>query len=337
MVTRTAGRVTLHQGVRRLDPLRDLGQVTSIIEEGFGRDLTKAGQRALREMRFLSRLGPVLWWLVAASPEFRDYHSGFVWVEEGRVVGTLHVTRPGPYSRRWLISNVAVRVNFRGRGIARSLMEKALSWARERGGEAVFLRVRRDNIVAWSLYESLGFQPLYDSVSLRLAQVPPVQKRAVDDVVLVPYQPRQWRAVRELARAAASSTFHWLEPVRDDEFRLSLGQRLSEWWARLTTGREFCRLVAQRDARVVAALAVEIAIQRDNHSLLLHIHPDHRGTLEEMLVTEALCRLWTHRDRATVVRLPVGYDEIVTVLKRYGFVEQQALTLMRRSLTESNQ
>jgi len=35
--------------------------------------------------------------------------------------------------------------------------------------------------------------------------------------------------------------------------------------------------------------------------------------------------------------LPVGYDEIVTVLKRYGFVQQQTLTLMRRSLTESNQ
>ena len=337
MVTRTAGRVTLHRGVRRLDPLRDLGQVTSIIEEGFGQDLTEAGQRALREMRFLSRLGPVLWWLVAASPEFRDYHSGFVWVEEGRVVGTLHVTRPGPYSRRWLISNVAVRVNFRGRGIARSLMERALSWAREQGGEAVFLRVRRDNIVAWSLYESLGFQPLYDSVSLRLAQVPPVQKRAVDDVVLVPYQPRQWRTVRELVRAAVSSTFHWLEPVRDDEFRLSLGRRLSEWWASLTTGREFFRLVAQRDTQVVAALAVEIATQRGNHALLLHVHPDHRGALEEMLVAEALCRLWPHGDHATVVRLPVGYDEIVAVLKRYGFVEQQVLTLMRRSLTESNQ
>jgi GNAT superfamily N-acetyltransferase len=319
-----------------LNPFRDLGQVTDIIEEGFGDDLTGPGRRALREMQFLSRMGPVLWLLVAMSPEFREYHSGFVWVEEGQVVGTLHITRPGPYSRRWLISNVAVRVYYRGRGIGRSLMEKALAWAQEQGGEAVFLRVRRDNTAAWSLYESLGFQPLHDSVSLRLGRVPQVRKTATSEAGLAYYQPRQWQAVQGLARLALPSDLRWLEPVRDDDLRLSLDRRLAEWWTMLTTGRKICRLVAHRDERIVAAMVVKIAGQRGNHSLLLHVHPSHRGEVEEMLVTEALSRLWPYRDRAVIASLPVGYAEILDVLKRYGFVERKTLTLMQRSLNTSN-
>jgi ribosomal protein S18 acetylase RimI-like enzyme len=332
MATRTVRPRAAGRGVRRLNLLRDLGQVASVIEEGFGPDLTEPGRRALREMRLLSRLGPLLWWLASMSPDFREFHSGFVWAEEGRIVGTLHITRPGPYTRRWFISNVAVRALYQGRGIGRALTEAALAWAREQGGEAAFLRVRRENAVAWSLYDSLGFQPVYDSVDLELAQVPPVEKVAADEISLSPYHARQWRQVRELARAGIPARFRWLEPLHVADFRLSLDRRLADWWDSLTSGRKTQRLVAQHGKRIAAAMAVTIADRRGNHSLTLHIHPDYRGKVEEMLVTETLGRLWPHRERATLVALPVSYPDIVAVLKRYGFVTHRTLTLMRRSL-----
>jgi len=332
MAARTARQMAASRGLRRLNPLRDLGQVASVIEEGFGPDLTEPGRRALREMQLLSRLGPLLWWLASMSPDFREFHSGFVWVEEGRIVGTLHITRPGPYTRRWFISNVAVRVSYRGRGIGRALTEAALAWARKQGGETVFLRVRRENAVAWSLYDSLGFQPVYDSVDLWLARVPPLDKVTADEMSLSPYHPRQWRQVRELARAGILARFRWLEPLHVADFRPGLDRRLADWWDGLTSGRKIQRLVAQHGRRIAAAMAVTIAGRRGNHSLTLHIHPDYREKVEEMLVTEALCRLWPHRGRATLVTLPVSYPDIVAVLKRYGFVTRRTLTLMRRSL-----
>ncbi len=334
MATRMARQAAAHRGVRRLNPLRDLGQVASVIGEGFGPDLTEEGRRALREMRLLSRLGPLLWWLIVTSPDFREHHSGFVWVEDGQVVGTLHITRPASYARRWLISNVAVRASYRGRGIARSLMEAALAWAREQGGEAVFLRVRRNNTAAWSLYQGLGFQPLNDTVDLRLARVPSVQKVkiAATETSLAPYDPRQWRQVRELAQAAIPPNLRWLETVRIADFHLALERRLAEWWAGLTTGHRTWRLIAQCKERIIAAMAVRIAGRRGNHSLILHVHPDHRGEVEEVLVAEALSRLWSYRDRATFVTLPICYAQVLNVLKRYGFVEQKTLTLMQRPL-----
>jgi GNAT superfamily N-acetyltransferase len=337
MAAHTARRTVVHRGVRRLNPLRDLGQVASVIQEGFGHDLTAAGQQVLREMRLMSHLKPLLWWLMIASPDFREYHSGFVWVEEGQVVGSLHITRPRLYARQWLISNVAVRSSYRRQGIARTLMEAALDWAQEQGGEAVFLRVRRDNAAAWSLYESLGFEPLYDTVDLRLTQVPVVEKVTAAEISLAPYQSHHWRQVRELARESIPPDLHWLESARAAAFRPSLERRLAEWWASLTTGSQVHRLIAQRNDRVVAAMAVRVGGHRGNHSLTLHVAPDQRGQIEEMLITEALSRLGLHRDQTTFITLPVGYDEILSVLKQYGFWEQRRLVLMRRSLGQANQ
>jgi hypothetical protein len=212
------------------------------------------------------------------------------------------------------------------------LTQAALAWAREEGGEVAFLRVRRDNAAAWSLYHSLGFEPLYDSMDLKLPKVPPVEKVSAGEISLSPYHPRQRHQVRELARGTIPVKYRWLESLRIADFRLSLDRRLVEWWASLMTGCETYRLVAQRGKQTVAAMVVKVAGCRGNHSLIFHIHPNFRGEIEGMLVTEALSLLWPHRGQATVVTLPISYAEIVTLLKRYGFVEQRTLTLMRRSL-----
>lgn len=45
----------------------------------------------------------------------------------------------------------------RGNGLARPLVSAAVDWARDRRARTVTLRVARDNTVARSVYESLGF------------------------------------------------------------------------------------------------------------------------------------------------------------------------------------
>ncbi len=56
------------------------------------------------------------------------------------------------------ISNVAVMPEFRGRGIARRLLETAIAKAREQGVKDFTLEVRASNHAAIHLYESLGFR-----------------------------------------------------------------------------------------------------------------------------------------------------------------------------------
>lgn len=73
---------------------------------------------------------------------------------DGRIVGyVLFWLLPGAID----IHNIAVHVDFRRRGIARLLLGRVLNQARDESHIRVILEVRRSNLQAQKLYESLGF------------------------------------------------------------------------------------------------------------------------------------------------------------------------------------
>jgi ribosomal-protein-alanine N-acetyltransferase len=55
------------------------------------------------------------------------------------------------------IHNVAVHKDFRRRGLGRRLLQQAVQEARGRGASRITLEVRKSNLAAQKLYESLGF------------------------------------------------------------------------------------------------------------------------------------------------------------------------------------
>lgn len=55
------------------------------------------------------------------------------------------------------INNLAVHPDFRGRGLARTLLERVLDEAAQIGAPHATLEVRRSNVVARKLYERAGF------------------------------------------------------------------------------------------------------------------------------------------------------------------------------------
>lgn len=67
------------------------------------------------------------------------------------------------YSGAWLvvdeahITNIAVAKNWRRRGVAKRLLDRLLTLAREQDIRRVTLEVRRSNEAAQNLYQSLGF------------------------------------------------------------------------------------------------------------------------------------------------------------------------------------
>src|SRR5687768_15961100 len=56
------------------------------------------------------------------------------------------------------INNVAVKPEFRGRGIGQMLMKTALAWGRERQARQAVLEVRAGNDRAHQLYRGCGFE-----------------------------------------------------------------------------------------------------------------------------------------------------------------------------------
>ena len=145
------------RGLRPLDSRRDLGQVADLIEESFAGELEPGGLAALRDMRLLSRMGPLVGLAARSDPTLEDVLGGFVWVEEDRVVGNVTLQRLDLYGNRWQIANVAVHRPYRGRGIGRALVDAALERITLRGGSWALLQVRTDNEIARKLYEHAIF------------------------------------------------------------------------------------------------------------------------------------------------------------------------------------
>jgi [ribosomal protein S18]-alanine N-acetyltransferase len=73
---------------------------------------------------------------------------------DGRIVGyVLFWLLPGAVD----IHNIAVHANFRRRGIARALLDRVVIEAKRQSDLRVLLEVRRSNLPAQKLYESMGF------------------------------------------------------------------------------------------------------------------------------------------------------------------------------------
>lgn len=73
---------------------------------------------------------------------------------DGRIVGyVLYWILPGTVD----VHNIAVHVDFRRRGIGRVLLDRVIVEARRQSASRVTLEVRRSNLTAQKLYDSVGF------------------------------------------------------------------------------------------------------------------------------------------------------------------------------------
>ena len=327
MVAQAVRQRKAFSGLRSTDPSRDMGQVVALMEKAFAVSLTRQGREALREMKIMSHFAPFLWLLDRTSPQFHETFRGFVWVEEGRIVGNVNVGRIGPYSLRWLISNVAVGPDYRGRRIAHHLVQAAIDLARASGGKWALLQVHTDNVPACRLYQDLGFENITAMTELYLERVKPVVLKEGHVLRINSYS--EWRKEYELALAATSKEAQWLKPLRADHFMAGPDRRLSKWLSNLFTGRREHRLAVEEGGRFIATLTVLASRWRGEHSLEMMVHPDHRGQLEEMLVTKALSILGCCPERGVAVSHPAEHQEALKALKSYGFTEKRTLAQMR--------
>ena len=144
------------QGLRPMDMRRDLRHIAALMDLCFGDTLDQAGRGTVREMEALSRTGPLLWLLGSVAPH---WNQGFVWIEDGKLVGNVSA-QMAEYDRHiWLIANVAVHPDYRRRGIGAALTEAAVRLAEQSGAHNAQLQVHQHNTGAYDLYRALGLLP----------------------------------------------------------------------------------------------------------------------------------------------------------------------------------
>ncbi len=306
-------------------------QVARLVGSVFASELDSRGRKALRDMDLAGRLAPFLGNMVSLA-WFDDAMYGQVWVENGQVIGNVTL-QPGDQSgARWRISNVAVALEHRGRGIARGLMRATLREVAQRQGNWVLLQVRADNIAAHRLYRDLGFEDVGHESLWRLP-VSPAQPPSLDpDVPLTPLRSWTGNEWLELARSVRSSLAEWAEPLNRADYELGPDRLLGEALGRLTGFYRVERWAAREEGTLIGAVETRAVPLLGHDTLRFAVRPAARGRLETALVARGLCSLGGSGGRPVVVAHDHEHTEGIAALEAAGFRIERELITMRRAV-----
>ncbi len=332
MVSIAAKIADVQSGPRPLDLRRDLKQVVALIEEAFGPELDAAGWAALRELRMAARLSPLLGLLAPRGNRPNDMLDGFVWIEGGRVIGNVTVQRNLQFPSRFLIANVAVQKDYRGRGIASELMRLVLDYLARQDARWAMLQVRADNDIARGMYQRLSFAEIMEESRLRIERAP--------SVPAIPLPPGgelrllgsdDWHAVRYLISRAMPADARWWHPSRVSRFRegssASLQRRLSRW---LGVGHKV-RWGLFIGEELMGVLDADVLVFNE-HRVDILLHPELREEWTTPLLAHALRYLQRQPERPISALLYDYQPEAIAALQTFGFEIFLTLVNMRKRI-----
>lgn len=330
VATQATPTINRRSGPRQIDIHNDLSAIADLIDEAFADDLDASGRASLRELRAMARLGPLLYLMVPPGAEMGGYFRGFVWEADGQVVGNITIQQIDSYGQRWMIANVAVRRAYRGRGIARGLMDAALDRIRQWGGEWAMLQVRDDNTVARGLYERMGFAPVLAEIHHRAAFVPSLQPPPLPpDVEMRGLYDRDQHAVQYLARQAMPELARWWNARRHNDISHFTDSGVTRLWGRMS-GQGFRQRLGLWRAGELVGMVDADARPRGEHRLDLLVLPTEAGQWEQILARHGLASLGDFPHRAVNAIVADYQPDAVTALESCGLRPTYTLVTMRR-------
>ena len=202
-------RAEAHSNLRPLNVLRDLSAVADLIEACFSSTMDGDGKRYVQDMRRAGKDNSFLKWANHAVETTSLPLSGYVWEENGRIIGNASLI---PYRHNkqhtYLIANIAVYPDHRRKGIARSLTERAIQHAHEKNVDNIWLHVRDDNPGAIDLYTKLGFVERARRTSWQ-AHTDPHAPALQTDIVVTDRNPNNWQTQLNWLSRLYPDTLAW--------------------------------------------------------------------------------------------------------------------------------
>lgn len=307
----------------------DLAPLADLIELVFADTMDSGGRAALREMRTLSRMGRGVNLIAQMNEMTHGISLGYVWEEDGKIVGNVSVypaNWPRQLGNTYIIANVGVHPDYRGRGIARHLMKRSMQMIRENGNSRAILQVDHDNHARY-LYQSLGFEAERTFTTWRRASYGQVPDAPLNPAYIRSRRRSEWQAEYQLAEAIRPQTrggLGWLRPLHPQFFKRTWGQRLGD--AINLRGYDHAVIVnPERTDEIYGSAWIETAFGM-NTRLTLLMKPAYRGIYDDILLNHIVKRYGRG-----IVTCEHPADDVITagVLERYRFYNQRTVIHMR--------
>lgn len=320
-------------GPRPVNLRTDLGPLADLIELVFANSMDDSGRAAIREMRYLSKLGAGLNMLTRLNELALGISLGYVWVEDDRLVGNVSLypaNWPKPLGPAWIIANVGTHPDYQRRGIARRLMLASLDLIRQKGGRVAILQVDDDNHAAKRLYEELGFITERTWTTWRLNATSGISlPDSREPIFITRARPNEWSAeyaLAQLVRPQERGGIGWLKPLHQRWFKTPLWKRVMDWLS--FGGIERLIIRSQDGHHILASLWVE-RVGLSNNRLTLMVHPNYQGLYDAALLGNVLRR---SRFGSYVIEHPSDETATADVLRRLRFSPRRIVNHMRLDL-----
>ncbi len=316
-------------GPRPINLNTDIPGVLKLLELVFGASLDAEGRKMFAGNASALDSPAILWRL---NPAATKLSLGFVWEENGRIVGNVTVlttATPG----RYLVVNVAVHPDYRRRGIARLLMKQVENLVQQRKGSQILLQVVKQNNAAIELYNSLQYSTV-GSMTHWVASVARLRRLELNLNTANPpireLRRQEWKAAYQLDRLALHADLHWPEQLQPDVYKNDLWHSL----VNLLNGRQAETWVATADGNQLTGLAAISSEWGRSHEAALRIHPSWQGRLERPLLAKLIRRLQYLPRRNVQIDHPDDDELVNSLLQEANFQPRRTLTHMRLDLDE---
>lgn len=316
----------LNTSPTKLRPIKlpqDLREIADLVELCFAATLDTDGRRFIRQMR---QAGSYRNRYIGFS-SFPPAIKGFVWVEEGRIVGNINLIPVLAESHKsYLIANVSVHPDYRRQGIAHTLTKASLKFARERRIRCLWLQVDEANHEAQQLYQDFGFTECARRTVWH-SQPNPIKISVPPSVEVKPRRRADWKSQKEWLEKLYDKTVRWNLPLQAQNFSPMLSgallrslneQKFRQWsafhhgqwigsltWQTSYSQADWLWLAAPPQKRELALCALIPHAQQDLHR---------RGLLRQ--------------SRTLAVNFPAG--ECADAFQTIGFQAHQTLIWMKK-------
>lgn len=335
-VTTSQQSSEMKNGIRPVNLQTDLIALADLIELSFRDKMDESGRAAIREMRYLSRLGfgLNLMTLTGFSDLALGISRGFVKIVDGHLVGNVSIY-PANWRKEageaWMIANVSTHPNYRQQGIARQLMAICIDHIAKQNATDAILQVDYDNHHAIHLYETLGFvrERAFTKWTRSSMVSSPQRNPDLDDIFFT--QPRRgdWQAEYELAQATRPNDrggINWLKPLHIKDFQPSFMRSLSK----ILSFGDKEKLIVRDDnsSDLLASLWIERSFALSRTNLTLMIRPETDTRYAEVLLANVMRR---YRTSSFVLEHPHDDAPITELLTKYRFRPYRTVWHMRYS------
>jgi len=313
--------------IRQLNISQDLSQVADLIELCFVGTIDEEGNDYIRYLRKMASDAQSMYWGSVGIQRTYAPLQGFVYTVDEKIVGNLSLL---PFHKSdefiYLIANVAVRPEFRRKGIAKQLTSKALQYVNSKSAKSAWLQVRDDNPGAHQLYLELGFQEQCRRTTWTLPPNKSMEIAQTKEISMKSTSGSDWQDHQQRLNKVYPDMVKWNLGFRVERFNPGLLPRLTRFlngqfiknYALFDDNQKFGYITFEKTS--LFSDPIWLACEEENDEIILNTF--FRNFIKNHRILKPL-----------TINLPVGRSD--QTLLNLGFVKNHTLIWMKESTFRS--